>query len=434
MSAGIRVVPVFIPMMGCTHQCVFCNQHAVTGISGSRLLADIREQLLHEMSCFTPAGYNEIAFFGGSFTCLDKGIQGELLDMAQPFIDSGMIQGIRFSTRPDYIEHDHLLWLKSKGVVTIELGIQSTDEEVLRVSGRGHGAADIFISSRLIKSAGFKLGLQMMIGLPGDTPHKSTKTALDIIGLRPDFVRIYPTLVLEGSPLQRLLEDGSYRPLSLEEAVELVARLKILFEAHDIPVIRTGLQANEGLDSGRAYIAGPYHPAFGEMADSRIYYYWMEDAIQRLLCDIASPKDIALPTNTASPGYAPSPAPISITFGFNPSEISKAIGQKRSVLKALIEKHPGLFISINGDISVDRGRMRMELDEWKSSLRLCEGLFTNRNSAAEAENNLNGASRNSKVLYINRRDYIERAARLITTQCINEVQTFAAEKDRDLRL
>jgi radical SAM superfamily enzyme len=404
MSGRIRVVPIFIPMMGCTHQCVFCNQNAVTGISGSHLLANIKEQLDRGMSCLIPADYNEIAFFGGSFTCLNKAIQEEFLDMARPFMDLGKIQGIRFSTRPDYIDRQHLLWLKGKGVVTIELGIQSTDEGVLRASGRGHGASDIFVSSRMIRESGLKLGLQMMIGLPGDTSHKSMKTAIDITGLRPDFVRIYPTLVLEGSPLAKLYEEGSYQPLGLVEAVEQVARLKILFEAHNIPVIRTGLQANEGLDSGQAYIAGPYHPAFGEMTDSRIYLFWMEDAIQSVIGDTLK----------------------SVTFYLKPTELSKALGQKRSVLNSLLGKYPGLSISILGDKELDRHQMRIELRGGETSCGGCKGSSLGRDHAVKGIINKNGALGTTRVLFINRHDFIEKAARLLMTQYMNEVLTFAA--------
>ena len=170
-----KIVPVFIPMLGCPHQCIFCNQHMVTGRKQETVMADIKAQLTEGMREGTSK--DEIAFFGGSFTCLPIEQQEEILALAQPYIRQGLVKGIRLSTRPDYIYPEILELLKRNGVTTIELGIQSTDDEVLKASGRGHTSRDIFKAARLVREYGFVLGLQMMIGLPRDTFEKSCQTA-----------------------------------------------------------------------------------------------------------------------------------------------------------------------------------------------------------------------------------------------------------------
>ncbi len=207
----------------------------------------------------------ELAFFGGSFTGLNLHDQESYLKLAQPYIDQGRISGIRLSTRPDYITNEILGLLKAYHVKTIELGAQSMDTVVLKLSKRGHTAEDTERASRLIREAGFSLGLQMMIGLPGDTLQKSLFTAKEIIRLGADNTRIYPTLVIKDTKLEEMYHHGKFKPLSMDEAVHWSKELLKVFEEKNVNVIRIGLHPSEGLLSGEELVAGPFHPSFREL-------------------------------------------------------------------------------------------------------------------------------------------------------------------------
>jgi histone acetyltransferase (RNA polymerase elongator complex component) len=214
----------------------------------------------------------EVAYFGGSFTCIDPEQQKKYLDIVQPFIAQGRIKSIRLSTRPDFITEEILDLLKTRQVETIELGVQSMDEDVLQSSGRGHTATDVLKASGLIKTYGFKLGLQMMVGLPGDTAEKSLYTAQRIVDINPDCVRIYPTLVVKNTELENRYNNGTYKALTLEQAVDWVAPVLRLFIQNNINVIRVGLHPSEGLESGEKLVAGPYHPSFKQIVMTRLWY------------------------------------------------------------------------------------------------------------------------------------------------------------------
>ena len=261
-------IPVFVSHKGCPNDCIFCNQKRITGKSGSVTAEDV-ENIVTEWLSYIK-GEAEIAFFGGSFTGIDINHQRELLGAAKKFVDGEKITGIRLSTRPDYINEEIIEHLLSFGVTTVELGAQSTDDEVLKESRRGHTAKDIEKASRLIKESGMKLGLQMMTHLPLSDDEKDIKTCLDFIKMAPSEVRIYPTLVLKDTCLCDMYEKGEYVPQSLDDAVELTAVLAEKFEQAGIKVIRTGLQPSDSLTEG--YVAGPFHPAFGEMTQSRVIY------------------------------------------------------------------------------------------------------------------------------------------------------------------
>ncbi len=213
----------------------------------------------------------EVGFFGGTFTGIPLAEQENYLRLVQPYIDSGRVQGIRLSTRPDYINTEVLLILKKYGVTTIELGAQSLDDEVLKASFRGHTAKQVEDASLMIREAGFHLGLQMMIGLPGDTLEKSLATAKKIISIGASNTRIYPALVIRDTAMHRWFEQGKYQPLSLEEAVEWSKQLLLLFEEAGVNVIRLGLHPSEGLLDGSELIAGPFHPSFRELVLSAIW-------------------------------------------------------------------------------------------------------------------------------------------------------------------
>jgi histone acetyltransferase (RNA polymerase elongator complex component) len=214
----------------------------------------------------------EVAFFGGSFTCLDLEQQKKYLEAVQPYINNGKIKSIRLSTRPDFINEEVLSVLKTMQVETIEMGVQSMDDDVLRKSGRGHTAEDVIKASKLIRYFDFKLGLQMMVGLPGDTAEKSYSTAQEIIALNPNCVRIYPTLVVRNTKLEEFYNMGEFKSLSLEEAIDWVAPLLKLFIQNQINVIKVGLHPSEGFESGEDLISGPYHPSFRELVMTRIWY------------------------------------------------------------------------------------------------------------------------------------------------------------------
>ena len=262
-------ISLFVTHMGCPHQCSFCNQKTISGSLKEITPEEVKETLL-KASCDNNEPENtEIAFFGGSFTAIDRGYMVSLLEAAKPFIDDGFFKGIRVSTRPDAIDEKVLEILEEYGVTAIELGAQSTDDDVLMLNNRGHSREDIIKASCLIKQKGFSLGLQMMTGLLGDTDDKSLQTCEDIIFLKPDTVRIYPTIVLEGTYLGELYKKGEYAPQTLENAVSLCAKLLRRFHEENIKVIRLGLHSGGNVEEG--YIAGPYHQAFGELCEGEIY-------------------------------------------------------------------------------------------------------------------------------------------------------------------
>ena len=271
-------IPVFVPHVGCPHDCVFCNQKHITGVD-SNITADDVSGIIDEHLKYIDKDNSivEVAFFGGSFTGIDVKLQTELMRSAHEYILSGRVDSLRCSTRPDCITPDILENCKKYGMKTIELGVQSLDSEVLVKSGRGHDRDVVFEASGLIKEYGFSLGLQMMLGLPGDTYEKSIATAKDIISIHPDFVRIYPTLVVEDTALWRMYQSGEYTPLTVDEAVTLGAELTEMFEEAGIEVIRIGLQTTDNINEET--VSGPYHSAMGELVRSEVYRRKIEKVI-----------------------------------------------------------------------------------------------------------------------------------------------------------
>jgi len=270
MNPKRYIIPVFIPHLGCPNDCVFCNQRKISGELKHATAATVKaavEEALRKIPADKPA---ELAFYGGSFTAIPEEEQTQLLKAAQPYIESGRIGEIRLSTRPDAVDVPCLERLEIYGVRTIELGAQSMDDGVLKASGRGHSAADTECASRLIKEHGFKLILQMMTGLPGDTEEKAIETAKKLIALSPDGVRVYPTVILRDTPLYELWRAGKYREHTVEEAVKLGAKLYRLFAEAGVPVIRFGLNPSDELSGGEA-AGGAYHPALGELVRSEFY-------------------------------------------------------------------------------------------------------------------------------------------------------------------
>ncbi|KYZ77333.1 hypothetical protein AXX12_04160 [Anaerosporomusa subterranea] len=266
------IIPIFIPHWGCPHQCVFCSQNSITGCSEPTKAKQVGMEIETGLKRLTEERYVEVAYYGGSFTALPLTIQAELLQPAYQSLQSGRIQGIRLSTRPDYISSDVITLLQQYSVSTVELGIQSFDDSVLTQSGRGHNAVDSVVALKSLRIAGFNTVAQLMIGLPGESWDSVLKTATMLAQTRPDGVRIYPTVVLSDTPLATLYRTGRYQPLSLAEATAKAAFLKWQAERHGINVIRVGLQATDELSKAGAILAGPYHPAFGEMVSSHLFY------------------------------------------------------------------------------------------------------------------------------------------------------------------
>ncbi|QTA85751.1 elongator complex protein 3 [Desulfonema magnum] len=267
------VIPVFIPHVGCPHQCIFCNQTAVTNVKREIISPEHLRLLINGFLNYKGAHRKtvQIAFYGGNFLGINRKDMEMLLQEAAWFVHEGKADSIRFSTRPDTINDKRLDMIKDFPVATIEIGAQSMDNQVLRMAHRGHTATDTEKAAYLLRERNYELGIQMMTGLPGDDETKTLDTARGIAGLSPDFVRIYPTLVLEKSMLAQLYNSGKYSPMSLEECVTLVKKIYLLFREKKIPVIRMGLQVSEDLEKGAKILAGPYHPAFGHLVHSEIF-------------------------------------------------------------------------------------------------------------------------------------------------------------------
>lgn len=308
-------IPIFVPHRGCPHDCVFCNQRHITGSSSETTAADVSRIIDEYLKTISKNGgnYIEAAFFGGSFTGIELEKQTELLEAAYVYVKKGAIQGIRCSTRPDYISEKILDNLKKYSVSCVELGVQSTDDTVLELSRRGHTFDDVVEASGLIKKYGIELGLQMMLGLPGDTEEKILKTARDIISLKPDCVRIYPTLVVEDTALCDMYEKNYYLPLELDDTVRYLSILIPMFERENIEIIRVGLQTTDEINVNT--VRGPYHPALRELAEGRI----IRNAVEKFILNNAV-------KNTAQ-------------ILCNPSRVSEVVGHKKANTFYFLEKY-----------------------------------------------------------------------------------------------
>ncbi len=268
MAGRHRTIPIFVPHCGCPQDCLFCNQKRITGQIEKMTPETAAEIISRGVYNRQEDDFLEVGFFGGSFTGIPAGEQEAFLSLAHEALLLGKIDGIRLSTRPDYINEAVLERLCRYDVTTVELGAQSMDEEVLSLCRRGHSAEQTIKAAEMLQNAGLELGLQMMLGLPGDTPEKAVKTAESFVSLKPRCVRIYPTLVIRETALADWYKKGIYEPLSVDEAVELCATVYQIFSDEKIEVIRMGL-----LDMAPdSIVAGPFHPAFGELVLSRVCY------------------------------------------------------------------------------------------------------------------------------------------------------------------
>ena len=285
-------IPVFIPELACPNRCIYCNQRHISGQAEVVSTDKVVQIIESHLQTFVRPSHVELAFFGGSFTGLEIEQQEKYLEVVQPYIKQGLIEGIRLSTRPDYISVAVLDTLKRYNVKTIELGAQSLCDEILTLCERGHSVRDVEKASSLIKEYGFSLGLQMMLGLPSDTLERSKQTAQKIVSLGADNTRIYPTLVIPNTKLAEMYYRGDYRPLTIEQAIEWSAEVYKIFIQSGVSVLRVGLHPSEGLISGNELIAGPFHVSFRELVLSRIWLERLQSLGKETKCIVVNPKDI----------------------------------------------------------------------------------------------------------------------------------------------
>jgi histone acetyltransferase (RNA polymerase elongator complex component) len=264
------IIPIFVPHKGCPNDCIFCNQKKIASTIVEISDLDVKNTIESYLCTIPNDAHIEVAFYGGSFTGIKIEYQNELLRVAKSYLDNKKIRGIRLSTRPDYINTEILDNLYNMGVTEIELGVQSMCDDVLLASNRGHLAKDVSKAVELIRKYPFKLGLQMMTGMYKSNFEKDLYTAKEIINLKPDFVRIYPTLIIADTHLEDLYKRNEYIPMKLEECIVLCAELLIRFEKEDIKVIRLGLQPTDVINLDGAVVAGPFHSAIRELVESKI--------------------------------------------------------------------------------------------------------------------------------------------------------------------
>ena len=334
------IIPIFVPHLGCPNDCTFCNQKKISGQTKNVKAEDVKNTIEYYLNNFKDDNkYIEVAFFGGSFTGIDVDKQKELLSVAYEYIKNKKIDSIRISTRPDYINKEILKMLKSYGVKTIELGVQSTNDYILNKSKRGHTFEDVKKASKLIRKNGFILGHQMMVGLPESTRQDEINTAKDLIKLKPKIVRIYPVLVIKGTQLEKDYESGEYTPLTVEQAVETAKDLLVLFNKKKINVIRIGLQnTNEITDPNSKksqVVAGPYHPAFRQLVESRLWYDNIANEIKKVNSNVTH-----------------------IQIDVNPSDINNAVGHKRINIEKINDTY-NTDLKINPNSKIKKGKLKI---------------------------------------------------------------------------
>ncbi len=330
------VIPYFIPHQGCPHQCVFCNQSVITGGPTRGSLDEIDALIQEYLSFKGERDRVEFAFFGGNFLGLPERRIKALLGHVKPYLDQGLIQGIRCSTRPDTITRDILDLVVPYGLDLVELGVQSMDNRILERSGRGHTREQTLEAVVLLKMAGLGIGVQVMAGLPGDTPAGALATSRALADLAPDLARIYPVLVLAGSKLAQWYLSGEYSPLTLDQAVEQTRDMLKIFSRSGVPVIRMGLQAGEMMDDPEQMLAGPWHPAFGHLVYSALMF------------DLACESIDGLVKNEDAGG---------ITLRVHPRSLSRLKGDRKGNLERLVSQYPGVRFSIVADKTLEPGRV-----------------------------------------------------------------------------
>ncbi len=341
------IIPIFVPHLGCPNDCTFCNQRKISGQTKKVTAFDVKNQIEYYLSNFKDKdSTKEIAFYGGSFTGIDVEEQNELLEAAYEYVKNGKVDGIRISTRPDYIDRKTLKRLKKYKVKTIELGVQSTNDYILKKCKRGHTYKDVVKASRMIRFYRFRLGHQMMVGLPESNEIDDLNTAKDLIKLKPKMVRIYPVLVIKGTELENEYNNGEYEPLTLEQAVERCKELCMMFEKHKIKVIRIGLQNTDTISNPEnemsEVVAGPYHESFRQLVESEIYYEKIVNQIKKFNTKIKE-----------------------VEIRVNPQTVNNIVGYKKENLNRLKEMYD-VNVKLNQDFSFPEDTFEIEvLKEYK---------------------------------------------------------------------
>lgn len=333
MSKKHYIIPIFISHIGCPHQCVFCNQDKIAKEVTKEVTAeDVRETVEEYLKTIDYKNSTvEISFFGGTFTAINVNKQKELLAVAKEYKEKGFISKIRMSTRPDAINNYILNYLKDYKVDIIELGVQSLNEEVLKLAGRGHTSKDVEIASKLIKENGFTLGHQIMPGLPGDNFDIDIETVKKSIEMKPDICRIYPSLVIKDTPMEKMYNRGEYVPYTLEEAVDISKELYKMYKKANVNIIRIGLQPTENITYGKDLIDGPFHPAFRELVEGS------------LICD-----EIKSCINENE----------DIIIEINSKDLSKLYTNKKKYFNILKENHKGKLLVKTND-KIKRGKINI---------------------------------------------------------------------------
>ena len=311
------IIPIFVPHLGCPNDCTFCNQKSISGQTKQVTAKDVKQTIEEYLKSFKDEKlHKEVAFFGGSFTGIEKDKQEELLEAAYEFVKNKQIQSIRISTRPDYIDKEKLHLIKKYGVKTIELGVQSTNDYILKKCRRGHTFEDVKKASKLIRRYGFVLGHQMMIGLPESTKIDELNTAKDLAKLKPKIVRLYPVLVIKGTELEKEYQNGEYEPIPLLQAVERCKELYYFFTNKKIAVIRMGLQNTDIISDPKnaksEVVAGPYHEAFGQLVEDSIWYDAILEKIKKFNVKVKA-----------------------IEIKVNPENINNVVGHKKENIEKL---------------------------------------------------------------------------------------------------
>ena len=338
------VIPIFVPHLGCPNDCVFCNQKSISGQQKMITKEDIRNTIdFYLENIKDKEAKKEVAFFGGSFTGIDVEKQEEFLQTAYQYIKNGKIDSIRISTRPDYINKAILKRLKKYRVKTIELGVQSANDYVLKQSRRNHTFEDVKKASKLIRRYRFNLGHQMMIGLPESTKIDEINTAKELIKLKPQMVRIYPVLVIKNTKLEKDYLDKKYKPLTVVQAIEICKEIVPMFMKKKIEIIRIGLQNTDEITDpsikGSEVVAGPYHPAFRQLVESSLWYDNIVERIKELNVKVKK---------------------VQITV--NPKDVNNVVGHKRENIDMLKDMYE-LDLIVKQDEKIKKGKFNLDVLE-----------------------------------------------------------------------
>lgn len=352
------IIPIFIPHLGCPCQCVFCNQQKITARTKAVSTDEVRETVERYLSTLGDLDPSEIeiAFYGGSFTAIPIDAQTAYLEVANEYIDQGRVSSLHISTRPDCIDEEILENLKCYNVSTIELGVQSFSDEVLRLSKRGHDSDTARKAAKLIKERGFKLGIQLMIGLPGDSLESCIYSARETVALSPELARLYPTLVIDGTELYDMYEDGSYEALSKEEALLRTKEMYKILHKAGINIMRVGLKSTDiiGGSDLSAINGGTYHPAFRQLVEGEIAYEMLKEQLDALMEKLDG-TGFAKTPNPDATSHTNAPKPkLKVDLFSNPQSFSNMIGNCGINKDRLSAEYPHFDIKYRTDNKLAR--------------------------------------------------------------------------------